>query len=110
MPYLMRYCSVPAGWDDPAAQLREFFSRVRQVRRTLGVDPYLNRLQRNRCRVNLAHLAEIEREFLAIDHWDDLLEMRRRLRRYLYLDARDLARVLSQETVQGVSLFIVGRM
>ncbi len=105
MQVLVHRCEVPGIDREVLPQLQGFFRRLRQVRRNLGCDPYLNRLQRERCRRNLLHLESLEREFHAIDYRDDYWELHRRLRRYLYLDSRDLARVLATEEVQRIRLF-----
>ncbi|WP_456392859.1 hypothetical protein [Nitratifractor sp.] len=88
-------------------ELRLFFRRLRQVRRELGVRPYLNRLQRRRCLANLLTFEEMEREFDAIEYGEDYRELHRRLRRYLYLDSEGLARVLGSEGVEKRSLFLL---
>jgi len=103
--------AIAYQWEVPSIErqvlpeLQGFFRRVRQVRRELGIRPYLNRLQRERCRNNLLRLELLEREFHAIDYREDYLELHRRLRRYLYLDSQDLARVLSSEELRRIRLF-----
>jgi hypothetical protein len=87
-------------------ELRAFFRTLQQVRTELGVRPYLNRLQRRRCRDNLVRLQALEREFLSIEYAEDYLELHRHLRRYLYLESGDLARVLGSESIPSVSLFL----
>ena len=99
-------CEAPAIEREILPELRCFFRKLQQVRRELGIRPYLNRLQRRRCLANLLTLGEMEREFHAIDHREDYLELHRRLRRYLYLESRDLALVLGSESVEKCSLFL----
>ena len=88
-------------------QLQSFFARVRRVRDDLGRRPYLNRIQRSRCRANLLELERLEREFHRIDYGEDFEHLHRNLRRYLYLESEDLARVLAQESVRKCSLFLL---
>ncbi|WP_456429164.1 hypothetical protein [Nitratifractor sp.] len=88
-------------------QLRAFFSRLRRVRQDLGVRPYLNRIQRERCRANLLELERLEREFHRVDYPEDFEHLHRKLRRYLYLESEDLARVLGRESVRKCSLFLI---
>jgi len=99
-------CDLPSE-REALPQLREFFARLRTVRRDLGQRPYLNRLQRIRCRENLLVLEELEREFHRIDYPEDFFELHRKLRRYLYLDSEGLAYVLGQERVERTSLFLL---
>jgi len=87
-------------------ELRSFFRRVHRVRQELGVRPYLNRLQRRRCRENLLILLEREREFHAVEYREDFRELHRQLRRWLYLESGDLARVLAEEELERRSLFL----
>jgi hypothetical protein len=105
MQAIVYRCEAPSIERQVLPELRGFFRRLRQVRRDLGVRPYLNRLQRERCRGNLLRLEILEREFHAIDYREDYLELHRRLRRYLYLDSRDLARVLAGEELRRIRLF-----
>jgi hypothetical protein len=106
--YAITYrCDPPAVEGEILPQLRSFFRRLHQVRRELGKTPYLNRLQRQRCLGNLLTLQEMEREFHAIEYREDFLELHRRLRRYLYLESADLARVLGSECVEKRSLFLL---
>ena len=91
---------------DGVPDLRQFFRRLRRIRRDLGTEPYLNRLQRRRCLDNLRALEEMEREFHAVEYREDYLELHRSLRRYLYLETIDLARVLGSERVKKRSLFL----
>ena len=104
----LSYCvREPAIEAEIVPQLQHFFARLRAVRSNLGRQPYLNRIQRNRCRANLLYLERLEREFHAIDYREDFLHLHRRLRRYLYLESRDLAWVLGRESVQNCSLFLI---
>ena len=105
--YAITYrCPAEQSRGHYASELRHFFRRLEQVRSFLGREPYLNRLQRRRCRNNLVQLQALEREFLSIEYAEDYLELHRRLRRYLYLDSCDLARVLGSESIPSVSLFL----
>lgn len=88
-------------------QLRAFFSRLHLVRENLGSRPYLNRIQRERCRANLLEFERLEREFHRVDYPEDFEYLHRQLRRYLYLDTEDLARVLGRESVRKCSLFLI---
>jgi hypothetical protein len=105
MQVLVYRCDIPSIEREVLPELQGFFQRLRQVRRNLGCEPYLNRLQRERCRRNLLSLESLEREFHAIDYREDYWELHRRLRRYLYLDSRDLARVLATEELRRIRLF-----
>jgi len=107
MRALVYRCDTPPVEWEVLPELRSFFQRLRQVRRELGVRPYLNRLQRQRCLHNLLALQELEREFHAVDHPEDYLELHRRLKRWLYLESRDLALVLGNERVEKRSLFLL---
>ncbi len=92
--------------SDLVSQLRDFFSRTRQLRSRLERTRALNRLQRMRCRRNLLQLEAMERQFYAIDHREDYRQMHQGLRRYLYLDGNDLMLVLGREEIRRFSLFI----
>ena len=92
--------------QDLHSQLRDFFSRTRRLRSRLEQTRTLNRLQRMRCRRNLLLLQDLEREFHAIDYREDYRQLHRNLRRYLYLESRDLLQVLGQEELRQISLFI----
>ena len=103
----LAYClHSPSIEGEIVPELQAFFARVRTVRAHLGRRPYLNRIQRNRCRANLLYLESLEREFRAIDYREDFRHLHRRIRRYLYLNSRDLAWVLGRESVQNCSLFL----
>ena len=103
----LSYCERQPSIDGKIVpELQAFFARLRRVRADLGRRPYLNRLQRNRCRANLLYLETLEREFRSIDYREDFYHLHRRVRRYLYLDSRDLAWVLGRESVQNCSLFL----
>ena len=99
-------CDFPSR-SEAVPQLREFFARLRTVRAELGRRPYLNRLQRIRCRENLRMLEDLEREFHRIEYPEDFFELHQQLRRYLYLDSEGLAYVLGQERVERRSLFLL---
>jgi hypothetical protein len=105
MQAIVYRCETPHIERQVLPELQGFFRRLRQVRRDLGRRPYLNRLQRERCRNNLLRLELLEREFHAIEYREDYLELHRRLRRYLYLDSHDLAHVLAGEELRRVRLF-----
>ena len=101
------YCREnPHPQSEVVPELQAFFARLKVVRRQLGREPYLNRIQRSRCRANLLALESLEREFRSIDYPEDFLHLYRRLRRYLYLDSEGLAHVLGRESVERCSLFL----
>jgi len=106
MRILIQYGHARPDEAEIVPELRLFFRRVRALRREAGVTPYLNRLQRRRCRENLLLLEDLEREFHAVEHHEDFLELHRRVRRWLYLEQSDLARVLGAERVARTSLFL----
>ncbi|WP_457606321.1 hypothetical protein [Nitratifractor sp.] len=102
------YCrELPSIEREIFPELQHFFARVREVRRRLGTSPYLNRIQRQRCRSNLLELERLEREFHAVEYREDYYHLHRKLRRYLYLDSRGLAHVLGEERIKECTLFLL---
>ena len=91
------------------AQLRGFFTKIRDIKMNLDKkEPYLNRIQRIRCRDNILKLEMLEREFHSIEYREDFEYIHKKLRRYLYLNRKDLTIVLSQESLKrDLSLFLL---
>jgi len=90
-------------------EIKLFFRRIRHIRQTFGVPddtPYLNRIQRERCKNNLYTFERLAREFDAIDNRDDFYLLHRQLQRYLRLHTPDLKNVLGQEPVRRITLFM----
>ena len=90
-------------------ELKHFFMRIKQLRATLDTErshPYLNRIQRERCKNNLYAFEQLSREFDAIENRDDFYLLHRRLQKYLRLRAADLKSVLGQESADRITLFM----
>ncbi|RRS29957.1 MAG: hypothetical protein P794_09065 [Epsilonproteobacteria bacterium (ex Lamellibrachia satsuma)] len=90
-------------------ELRQFFHRVRSIKRRLQQERSsltLNRIQRNRCRNNLLNMESVENEFHAISHRDDVKVLYRKLQRYVKLDHERLMNTFGTEEFEGCSLFI----
>ena len=90
-------------------EIKLFFRRIQQIRQTLGRQnstPYLNRIQRERCKNNLYAFEQLAREFDAIDNRDDFYLLHHRLQRYLRLHTPDLQNVLGREQVRRITLFM----
>ncbi len=90
-------------------EIRHFFAKVRQIKQTLGnpqSDPYLNRIQRERCKNNLFTFEKLAHEFDRIENRDDYLLLHRQLQRYLKLHTSDLKRVLGRESSKPMTLFM----
>ena len=96
-------------YQEVIPEIKHFFAKIRQIRQTLGrsgSDPYLNRIQRERCRNNLYAFEQLAREFDAIDNRDDYYLLHRRLQRYLRLHTPDLKFVLGRESTRRITLFM----
>ncbi len=90
-------------------EIKLFFRRIQQIKQTLerpNHTPYLNRIQRERCKDNLYAFERLAREFDAIDNRDDFYLLHQRLQRYLRLHTPDLKNVLGQESAGRITLFM----
>ena len=109
MQYLFYRESEPDLYGEIIPELKSFFNRVQQVRRTLRTgcnSPHLNRIQRERCKNNLFVFERAAREFSSIDNQDDFYLLHRKLQKYLRLGADDLRMVLGRESTKRVTLFV----
>jgi len=109
MDYLCYYHREPDLHQEIIPELKLFFQRIQQIRRSInspGFSPHLNRIQRERCKENLFLFEKAAREFDAIENRDDFYLLHRHLQRYLRLHTRDLRTVLGMEPANRVTLFI----
>ena len=109
MRYLCYRRDEPDLYGEIIPELRSFFNRIRSIKQSLRIadtEPYLNRIQRERCLQNLYSLERAAREFEAIDYREDYYHLYRQLGRYLRLETRDLKRVLGYESSKKITLFV----
>ena len=95
--------------DELENELRHFFTRLHQIKRRLGQEQAalrLNRIQRSRCRQNVLDLEDIERDFYALSHKEDVRHLYRKVQRFVKLDQERLMHTFGHETVSCSSLFI----
>jgi len=88
-------------------ELRRFFKRIRLLYAALERPCYnLNRLQRRRCRHNLATLKRLENEYYKIEYDEDVRHLYRLVMRYVKLDESRLSRILANERITRPTLFL----
>jgi len=90
-------------------ELRIFFSRLRHLKRRLNAEAALldlNRIQRSRCRQNILDLENLERDFYALSHQEDIRHLYRKVCRYVKLDQERLMGIFGEERIQRCSLFV----
>lgn len=109
MYYLCYRQTDPDLYEEIIPELKLFFKRVQHIKRTLdtsSITPYLNRIQRERCKSNLYAFEETAREFALIDNRDDFYLLYYELQRYLRLQTNDLRAILGREAAKRITLFI----
>ena len=91
------------------SELRYFFSRLHHLKRRLNAEAAslrLNRIQRSRCRQNILDLENLERDFYALSHQEDVRHLYRKVCRYVKLDQERLLDTFGRERVSRCSMFV----
>lgn len=97
------------GYAELENELKHFFVRLHHIKRRLQKEHAalrLNRIQRSRCRQNILDIEELERDFYALSHQEDMRHLYRKVHRYVKLDHERLMDTFAKETVNRCSLFI----
>ncbi len=109
MYYLCNRYREPDLYQELIPELKLFFTKIQHIKHTLNrtdSTPYLNRIQRERCRNNLYAFERLSREFDAIENRDDFYLLHQKLQRYLGLRTQDLKIVLGGESKNRITLFM----
>ena len=109
MQYLCYFDRESDLYGEVIPELKLFFNKLQQIKRTLNTTsatPYLNRIQRERCKSNIYAFEELAKEFTSIENSDDFYLLHHRLQRYFKLHINDLKTVLGREEARRITLFV----
>jgi len=107
--YICHQRKEPDLYREIIPELKHFFMRIKEIKSALNSErnhPYLNRIQRERCKNNLYTFEQLAREFDAIDNRDDFYLLHHRVQKYLRLHTADLRSVLGRESAGRITLFM----
>ena len=97
------------GYGELENELKHFFHRLHNIKRRLQQERTkleLNRIQRSRCKQNILDMENLEKDFYALSHKEDVIHLYRKVHRYVKLDHDRLMNLFGRETFSRCSLFI----